>query len=113
MEEGHIALVRFPHTDLNVGKLRPVLHLRKLPGVYNDWLICMISSKLLHHTSEFDEIMRKDDAGFKETGLKVSSVVRCGRLAVVDESVLLGAVGKLSLVRLIAIRQRIARWLTA
>jgi len=41
---GQIVLFRFPQTDFEEGKLRPALLLGKLPGEYDDWLICMISS---------------------------------------------------------------------
>ena len=44
--EGQIFLFKFPQTDQQEGKLRPALVLRELPGKYNDWLICMISSQL-------------------------------------------------------------------
>ncbi len=44
-QAGQIAIFRFPQTDLEEGKLRPALLLGKLPGEYDDWLICMISSQ--------------------------------------------------------------------
>jgi len=44
-EAGQIVLYRFPQTDLVEGKLRPALLLGKMPGEYDDWLICMISSQ--------------------------------------------------------------------
>ena len=43
---GQIVLFRFPRTDLGEGELRPALLLGILPGEYDDWLICMISSFL-------------------------------------------------------------------
>ena len=45
-QAGQIVLFRFPQTDLEEGKLRPALLLNKVPGEYDDWLICMISSQL-------------------------------------------------------------------
>jgi mRNA interferase MazF len=47
-QAGQIALFRFPQIDLEQGKLRPALLLGKLPGEYDDWLICMISSQIRH-----------------------------------------------------------------
>jgi len=44
ISEGQVVLFKFPRTDLQEGKLRPALILRELPGKFNDWLICMISS---------------------------------------------------------------------
>ena len=57
ISEGQIALFKFPQTDQQEGKLRPALVLRKMPGQYDDWLICMISSKLHHKIQEIDEVI--------------------------------------------------------
>ena len=37
-QAGQVVLFRFPHADLEEGKLRPALLLRRLPGEYDDWL---------------------------------------------------------------------------
>jgi mRNA interferase MazF len=42
---GDIVLFRFPQADLTGGKLRHALLLGKLPGEYDDWLTCMVSSQ--------------------------------------------------------------------
>ena len=80
---GQVIVYRFPQTDLEEGKLRPALLLGKLPGNYDDWLMCMISSQTHQYVSGFDEIVQEDDIDFGESGLKVPSVIRVGRLAVV------------------------------
>jgi mRNA interferase MazF len=81
---GQIVLFQFPQTDLEKGKLRPALLLGKLPGEYNDWLICMISSQTRQYIAGFDEIVKDGDKDFEQSGLKVTSVIRVGRLAVVS-----------------------------
>jgi hypothetical protein len=43
---GDIVLFRFPQTDLRIGKLRPALLMKELPGGLDDWLVCMISSQM-------------------------------------------------------------------
>lgn len=58
-QAGQIVLFRFPQTDLEGGKLRSALLLGQLPGGYDDWLICMISSQIRQHIQEFDETLRK------------------------------------------------------
>lgn len=58
---GQIVLFRSPQTDLEEGKLRPALLLGKLPGEYDDWLICMISSQTRHYVAGFDEVVRESD----------------------------------------------------
>lgn len=48
-QAGQIVAFRFPQTDLDKGKLRPALLLANLPGEYDDWLTCMISSQIRHY----------------------------------------------------------------
>jgi len=108
---GQVVLFRFPQTDLEGGKLRPALLLGRLPGAYEDWLICMISSQLRHYVADFDELVQGSDADFAESGLKVPSVIRVGRLAVVADEILLGAIGQISRDRLERIKKRLAEWL--
>jgi len=111
IQEGRIALFRFPQTDQATGKLRPALVLRKLPGPYDDWLICMISSQLSQAVPDIDEVIKKEDADFQATGLKTDSVIRTARLAVVESGVLLGAVGEISSDRLSRIKIKLANWI--
>ncbi len=110
-QAGQIVLFQFPQTDLAERKLRPALLLGKLPGEYEDWLICMISSQLRHAIPEFDEIVWQDDSDFGSSGLKVASVIRIGRLAVVQGEILLGAIGHIAPERLQRIKNRLAEWL--
>jgi mRNA interferase MazF len=108
---GQVVLFRFPQADLTQGKLRPALLLGKLPGPYDDWLICMISSQTRHYISGFDEIIQAGDPDFVTSGLKVPSVVRVGRLAVVEGRMLLGAIGEIDSARLQRIKTHLADWL--
>jgi mRNA interferase MazF len=111
-EAGQVVVFRFPYTDLEEGKLRPALLLGKLPGNYNDWLICMISSQTRQYVEGFDEIVQENDSDFRESGLKVASVIRVGRLAVVSGEILLGAIGQVSTERLSKVKKHLADWLT-
>ena len=110
-QAGQLALFRFPQTDLTEGKLRPALVLGKLPRKFDDWLVCMISTQLDQTIAKFDEIIQMADADFKSSGLKQASIVRVGRLAVVEESVLVGSIGNISAERLTRIKSRLANWL--
>ncbi|RME83255.1 MAG: type II toxin-antitoxin system PemK/MazF family toxin [Caldilineae bacterium] len=109
---GQVVVFRFPHTDLSAAKLRPALLLGKLPGEYDDWLICMISSQTRQYIEGFDEIVKESDQDFGESGLKVASVIRVGRLAVVSGDILVGAIGTISPERLHRIRQNLMKWLS-
>jgi mRNA interferase MazF len=103
---------RFPQTDLQEGKLRPALLLEKLPGEYDDWLICMISSQTSQNISGFDEIVKDSDQDFEQSGLKVASVIQVGRLAVVSGEILLGAIGEISSERLNRVKKNLSNWLS-
>jgi mRNA interferase MazF len=111
-EVGQVVVFRFPRTDLEEGKLRPALLLGKLPGEYDDWLICMISSQTRQYIAGFDEIVQENDSDFGESGLKVASVIRVGRLAVVSGEILIGAIGQVSSERLSRIKKHLSDWLS-
>jgi mRNA interferase MazF len=111
--EGQVVLFRFPQTDLKQGKLRPALVIRKVPGQYNDWLICMVSSQLAQEIPGFDEIIAADDPGFENSGLKVPSLLRLGRLAVVNDEILLGKIGGIDSLRLVRIKEKLSIWIRA
>lgn len=113
IREGQIILVPFPHTDLNPGKLRPALLIKKLPNEYNDWLICAISSKLDKHASDLDIPIVDTDENFTQTGLKRSSAIRLTRLAVVEQDILLGTLGSIDEAMLDTVKTRLSDWLTA
>ncbi len=57
-ESGKIVLFKFPQTDQSDAKLRPALLIGKHPGLFNDWLICMISTQLRHYVEGIDQIIQ-------------------------------------------------------
>mgnify|MGYP006278092761 CR=1 FL=1 len=111
IREGEIVLFRFPQTDLQRGKLRPALIIRKLPSLYDDWLICMISTQLSQKLDNIDEVMDPEDDDFKESGLKSPSLCRVTRLAVINKSILEGSLGSISQERLTRIKRIISEWI--
>jgi len=111
ISEGQIVLLKFPQTNQKSGKLRPVLVLRELPGKFDDWLICMISSQLHHLLPKLDEIVKTEDFDFLESGLKVPSVIRVSRLAVVSGEILIGRLGQIEIERLVRIKQNLMKWI--
>ena len=110
-EAGQVVIFQFPQTDLEEGKLRPALLLGKLPGNYDDWLICMISSQTRQFIEGFDEIVQDNDSDFEESGLKITSIIRVGRLAAVSGDILIGAIGEVSKERLSRVKKHLADWL--
>lgn len=111
IREGQIVLFHFPQTDQPTGKVCSALVLRKLPGPYDDWLICMISTHLSQQIEGLDEIITSDDSDFGESGLKAPSLFRISPLAVIDKSILLGAIGTISADRLFRIKTSLLNWI--
>jgi len=109
--EGQIVLFRFPQTDQTEAKLHPALVLRRLLDQYNDWLISIISSQLHQKIPDFDEVITPTDSDFQQSGLKLASVIRISRLAVVDSDILLGKLGQIDTQRLSRIKRRLANWI--
>ena len=108
---GHIAYVKVPNSDLSQGKNRPVLVLGKCPGKFDDWLICPISSRQYQATPGVDELVSPDDTDFTATGLVAPSVIRVCRLAVVEDSLLRGAIGSVGPARLKRVKASLKRWI--
>ena len=108
---GQIVLFNFPQTDLGVGKQRPALLLAPLPGNYDDWLICMISSNLNQYVEGLDEIINENSPDFVRSGLKTASVIRTTRLAMVLGEILIGTIGEISPDRLVRVKNSLGDWI--
>ncbi|MDP1652639.1 MAG: type II toxin-antitoxin system PemK/MazF family toxin [Rhodocyclaceae bacterium] len=111
-QAGQIVLTPFPYTDLSGAKLRPVLMLRQASR-FDDWLVCMVSSRIEQAEAGFDEVLLPADADFVPSGLKAASVLRLSRLAVLEGSLLAGSIGAIDDARLSRVRLRLARWIGA
>lgn len=111
MKPGDIVLIRFPQSDLKQGKLRPALVIAIAPGRHPDLLLALVSSRIDRSTAGFDEIIDLADPDYVATNLKVSSVVRLGRLASVESSVVNARLGSISNERLTKIKIRLIDWL--
>lgn len=112
MKPGNIVLIRFPQADLQAGKLRPALIVAIAPGRHADLLLALISSRMHQAIPQFDEIVDPDDDDYANTGLKTRSVIRLGRLASVEASVVSARLGNVSTSRLRRVRRRLADWLS-
>ena len=107
---GQVVVFRFPQTDQSGGKLRSALLVSRVPGPFDDWLVCMITSQLRHEVVGLDEVVRTDNDDFGTSSLKSESLIRIGRVAVVDGSILLGAIGEVSRQRTERIKHKIVEW---
>ena len=111
MKPGDIVLIRFPQTDLQIGKLRPALIVAVSPGRHADLLLALISSRIYQAVAGFDEVIDASDDDYSMTNLKARSVVRLARLASVESSVINARLGRISSSRLQQIRIRLVSWL--
>jgi mRNA interferase MazF len=68
----------------------------------------MISSQLHQKIPDFDEVITPTDSDFQQSGLKLASVIRISRLAVVDSDIFLGKLGQIDTQRLSRIKRRLA-----
>jgi hypothetical protein len=73
VKPGDVVLIRFPQTDLLLGKLRPALIVAITPGRHADLLLALISSRTYQAVPQFDEIVDPSDADYVATGLKARS----------------------------------------
>jgi mRNA interferase MazF len=93
MREGDIILANLPQSDGTI-KLRPVLLLKQLPA-YDDFLVCGISTQLHQLVKNFDEVIDEKGKNFIQTGLRQSSIIRLGFLAVIPNNKIPGTIGKI------------------
>ena len=110
MNEGDIVLVPLPQADGKV-KNRPALVLRQLPP-FQDLLCCGISTQLRREVRGFDELIDIRDADFTASGLRTTSLVRLGFLAVLPLQSVVGTLGLVSPSRHRKLLQRLADYLT-
>jgi len=97
MTEGGVALVALPQAD-GLTKPRPVILLRAMPP-FGDWLVCGVSTQLHQRIVGFDDLIEPSDPDFAGSGLKASSLIRLGFLAVLPTHRILGLLGAIAVDR--------------
>ena len=108
---GLVAVLRFPESASALRKRRPVLLLAPVPGHFRGWLVCALSTRTHQAAEGFDEIIAPGDDDFESSGVKVESVIRLARLAVVPDNRLEGSIGEIGKPRLERIRSTLSTWL--
>lgn len=84
MNEGDLVLTPIPQAN-GLTKNRPALFLREMPP-FQDALVCGISTQLQQEVVGFDEIIRKQDGDFVNSGLVAESLIRLGFLAIIPRN---------------------------
>ncbi len=98
MKDGDVLLASLVQAD-GTTKDRPVLLLRRMPP-FQDFLVCGISTQLQQVASGFDEFISPTDADYRTSGLKATSLIRLGFLAVLPPTTCKGRLGSVSAARL-------------
>ena len=94
MNQGDVVLTPIPQSD-GILKNRPAIILREMPP-YRDMLVCGVSTQLHQEVKGFDEVVQLADSDFSSTGLKSTSLVRLGFLAVIPRTAIIGSIGNIS-----------------
>jgi mRNA interferase MazF len=94
MKEGDVVLTPVPQSDGAI-KNRPAVILREIPP-YKDFLVCGISTQLSQRVQGFDEIISSEDTDFVSSGLRTTSMIRLGFLALLLRSRIIGSIGSIS-----------------
>jgi len=94
MNEGDVILTPVPQAD-GVVKNRPAIFLREMPP-YGDVLVCGISTQLHRKVNGLDEVVQLTDLDFPASGLRTTSLIRLGFLALLPRSAVIGSIGAIS-----------------
>jgi mRNA interferase MazF len=95
MNQGDVILTPVPQAN-GILKNRPAIFLREMPPPYRDVLVCGISTQLHQEVKDFDEVVDQADSDFATTGLRTTSLIRLGFLAVLPRSAVIGSIGSVS-----------------
>ncbi|MGH7944815.1 MAG: type II toxin-antitoxin system PemK/MazF family toxin [Opitutaceae bacterium] len=109
MTAGDVALTSLSQADGST-KIRPVLLLKRFPP-FGDFLVCGISSQVHQEVVGFDYIVAAGTSEFAGSGLKVTSLVRVGYLAILPESHLVGRLGAVPESTLTTLLRRLSDYL--
>ena len=94
IERGDVVLAAYPFTDLSSAKRRPALVVSATDRSDRDCILPFITSHI-EKDGETDLLLDAQDASFADTGLRTSSLVRCGKLMTLNRTLLTGRLGKL------------------
>ncbi len=108
MTPGDIGLISLPQFGGGPAKLRPALLLARLPGPYQQLLVCGISTQLHALVPDWDEFIDNTDAGFAASGLHQKSVIRLSYLYAASATEIVGIIGSIDAGRLSRLLSRLA-----
>jgi len=89
--KGKIVLIPFPFTDLTATKLRPALVLYEGE---KDVVVAFISSRT-DKPKPVDITINEKNAEFKQTGLKLTSIIKLDKVATISKDLIIGEIGEI------------------
>ena len=97
LPRGSVVLIAFPFTDLTATKVRPavVLSTPEFHARHRDVILAAVSSVARLSEEPTSVLLPADAPDFPGTGLRVTSVVHCGKLATVQGTLVLKRLGRL------------------
>lgn len=95
LKRGSVVLAIYPFTDLSSAKRRPALVVSATGRPGRDCILAFITSRT-RRIETTDLMLDPADGDFAATGLRVASLVRCGKLMTLDRILLTGRLGQLS-----------------
>jgi len=107
VKRGTIVLTPFPFTDLSGAKVRPAVVISRTDRPGDDVILAFISSVLPSRLLATDLSVDPSHPDFRETGLKVASIIKCDKLVTVQRRMILGELGELSSTLLQDLDQRL------
>ena len=85
--------------------------LERLPGPYQNLLICGVSTQLHELLPDWDELITPSDPDFVSSGLRRTSAARLSYLYAAESAEITGILGHIDLERLGRLRFRLAKHL--
>lgn len=95
LEFGDVVLTRFPYTDLTGWAIRPAVVVSQ-GEIGEDVILAAISSVIRGPHIPTDYLLATDHPGFPATGLRVASALGLHEVAVVERSLVMRRLGRLS-----------------
>ena len=103
-QPGDVVLVRFPFTDLITAKLRPAV---VLATHGDDLTIVGIFSSPPQPSRQTWIVLSSEERTFSQTGLKITSVIKAERIAVIEQSVAVRKLGSLSTLQMDKVKRAV------
>jgi len=95
LKRGWVVLASYPFTDLTAVKRRPALVVSASDRPGDDCILAFITSRTTN-IGATDLLLDVADPDFAAIGLRMPSVVRCGKLMTLNHRLLVGRIGYLS-----------------